>query len=120
MDALKFAFDTTIVGVLALPWLAIVVFLYLATYEETAEPLKELFQGPDGKPGKLPAAAASVLLSRWLTLWARSCHAFRRIFSMLDSRVRSPSAYGLRHIARSWRSWMTPLKRIAKQKRDVS
>ncbi len=59
MEALKFAFDTIIAGVLALPWIAIVIALYLDANPGIWTNLKELF---DDRGNKLPAAAASVLL----------------------------------------------------------
>jgi 4-amino-4-deoxy-L-arabinose transferase-like glycosyltransferase len=59
MEALKFAFDTIIAGVLALPWIALVIALYLDANPGKWTDLKDLF---DDRGNKLPAAAASILL----------------------------------------------------------
>ena len=59
MDALKLAFDTIIVGVLALPWLAIVIDLFLAPKPAQERRFWSLLQIGETK---VPPAAAGVLL----------------------------------------------------------
>jgi hypothetical protein len=60
MDALKLAFDTIIVGVLALPWLAIVIDLFLASKPGQEKQFLSLLQSGSQVP---PAAAGVVLFS---------------------------------------------------------
>jgi hypothetical protein len=59
MDALKLAFDTIIVGVLALPWLAIVIDLFLASKPAQERQFWSLLQSGETK---VPTAVVGVLL----------------------------------------------------------
>lgn len=59
MDALKLAFDTIIVGVLALPWLAIVIDLFLASKPAQERQFWSLLQSGETK---VPPAVVGVLL----------------------------------------------------------
>ena len=75
MGALTIAFDTTIVGALALPWVILVIHLFFLEGESSIEVLLRWIRRQN------QPAVAGVLLFAWPTPWGRLCLAPRRIFS---------------------------------------
>jgi hypothetical protein len=62
VEALKLAFDTIIVGALALPWLAMGIYLFLGSKKGPEGPLERLWTHYTTIQDKIPAAAGAVLL----------------------------------------------------------